>query len=124
MNKGELVKAIILAAGKGSRLKSDLPKIYHKIFEKELLSHISDLFDRTKFNVVFVVNSQYINDLKKIIGDDVKYVVDDDQIGTGNSVRLAMETISEENSKTIIINGDCPLFRMESIESAVDFALC
>ena len=113
---------IILAAGKGSRLKSDLPKIYHKIFEKEILSHIYDLFDKEKYNVTFVINSQYINDLKKIVNDDVNYVVDDEQIGTGNSVRIAMENIDSNDSKTIIINGDCPLFRIESIESAINFS--
>lgn len=117
-----MYNVIILAAGKGSRLKSDLPKIYHKIFEKEILSHISSLFDRSEYNVVFVINSKYIEDLKRIVGKDVKYVIDDEQIGTGNSVRLATEVLESNDSKTIILNGDCPLFRIESIESALKFS--
>lgn len=115
---------IVLAAGKGSRLKSDVPKIYHRIFEKELLAHISDLFDRKKYNVYFVINEEYISFLQKIVGDDVKYIIDNEQIGTGNSVKLALDKIdvSDEQSKTIILNGDCPLFTIESIEEALNFS--
>lgn len=114
---------IVLAAGRGSRLKSDLPKIYHRIFEKEFLSHIYDQFDKTKFKITFVINSQYISKLKQIIGEDVNYVIDDQQIGTGNSVRIAMEGISKDlNSKTIILNGDCPLFRSSTIEHALEYS--
>lgn len=116
---------IVLAAGKGSRLKSDVPKIYHKIFEKELLCHISDLFDRKKYNVYFVISPEYIDFLKQIIGEDVNYVIDNQQIGTGNSVRLALDEIplsENDTSKTIILNGDCPLFTIESIEQAVNFS--
>lgn len=115
---------IVLAAGKGSRLKSDIPKIYHRIFEKELLSHISDLFDRSKYNVYFVISSEYVDFLKKIIGEDVNYILDDQQMGTGNSVKLAINSIplDDQSSKTIILNGDCPLFTIESIEQAVNFS--
>lgn len=116
---------IILAAGKGSRLKSDKPKIYHQIFEKELLVHISDLFNREKYNVYFVISPEYVDFLKQIIGSDVKYILDDQQIGTGNSVKLALneiETNENDNSMTIILNGDCPLFTIESIEQAILFS--
>lgn len=113
---------IVLAAGKGSRLKSDVPKIYHKIFEKELLAHISDLFDRKSYNVHFVISEEYVEVLKRIVGDDVKYTIDNEQIGTGNSVKLALKDIDSTDSKTIILNGDCPLFTVESIEEALEFS--
>ncbi len=82
------VKAIILAAGKGTRMKSNLPKVLHKAVGKEMVRWAMDAVDKVDTKPVLVVG--YGKDkVIEAIGDDALYAVQEEQNGTGHAVMMA-----------------------------------
>lgn len=117
--------AIILAAGEGTRMKSKTSKVLHKVCGKPILSYIVDAGKNAELgkNVVIVGHSgekvkEYFKDEDIIfktqpIGDDVPY-------GTGYAVMQAVEEI-EDDSTVVILYGDTPLIRQETIKSLMKY---
>lgn len=111
---------IILAAGKGTRMQSRLPKVLHKIAGQPLLSHV-------------LTAAKTVNDAKSIVvtgfgGDQVEntigkqadaFVTQPDQLGTGHAVQCALPHI-RENSKVLILYGDVPLIAPQTISKMLD----
>lgn len=115
MNKNE-ISIVILAAGKGSRMKSPKAKVLHTISGKPMLYHIIKS-SRKISNDVTVVIAHQKEDVKKLISsyfDDINFVVQDtlNFPGTGG----AMKNISFKNEKVLVLNGDMPLITPDSLE--------
>ena len=85
---------IILAAGKGLRMKSSLPKVLHKVGNLSMLEHViksTKFLNPSSVNVVVGKNSKLIQD--SIINADLNWVVQDKQIGTADAVKIALPNI-------------------------------
>ena len=85
---------IILAAGKGLRMKSSLPKVLHKVGNLSMLEHViksAKFLNPSSVNVVVGKNSKLIQD--SIINIDLNWVVQDKQIGTADAVKIALPNI-------------------------------
>lgn len=109
---------IILAAGKGTRMRSDLPKVLHTLGGKPLLSHVIDTartLDPETIRIVIgagadAVKARYSNE----IGLD--WLLQEQQLGTGHAVQQAAPAL-QAGGKTLILYGDVPLIRQESLEA-------
>ena len=94
--KGELfmLKSIILAAGKGTRMKSQTPKVLHEIFNKTLLSYVIDAINGTKLaDENFVIVGHQAEDVEKFVKENytnVKTVLQSPQLGTGHAVSMVL----------------------------------
>ncbi|MEA3314890.1 MAG: bifunctional UDP-N-acetylglucosamine diphosphorylase/glucosamine-1-phosphate N-acetyltransferase GlmU [Campylobacterota bacterium] len=114
MEKNNL-SIIILAAGRGTRMKSDLPKVLHKISGKEMLYY--SIMEAKKLSDDITVVLYYKAGLiKKIMGeyfDDINYVIQDhlEYPGTGGAVM----NIEPKNDKVLVLNGDMPLIQSEEL---------
>ena len=115
------ITGIILAAGKGTRMKSNLPKVLHTVLGKKLISYaidtISDIQD--KYVVVGHEAEQVIESLPK----DVRNIIQNEQNGTGHAVAVVVESPSfqEDNSEYIlVIPGDVPLIDKNDIEELIN----
>ena len=100
---------IILAAGKGLRMKSSLPKVLHKVGNLSMLEHViksTKFLNPSSVNVVVGKNSKLIQD--SIINIDLNWVVQDKQIGTADAVKIALPNIPDEDH-VLILYGDTPL---------------
>ena len=100
---------IILAAGKGLRMKSSLPKVLHKVGNLSMLEHViksTKFLNPSSVNVVVGKNSKLIQD--SIINADLNWVVQDKQIGTADAVKIALPNIPDEDH-VLILYGDTPL---------------
>jgi len=115
--------AIVLAAGKGKRMKSDLPKVLHQIAEKPLIYHI---INKLKNNGIYDINI-VVGHLSEIIIEylkefQVNIVLQKQQLGTAHAVncsRIFFENKNENN--IIIINGDTPLLKSQTISKILNF---
>ena len=115
------ISVIVLAAGKGTRMKSELPKVLHHVLGKSLLSHVFDAFSSidNKFVVVGHESDLVINS----IPPSIKNVIQKDQLGTGHAVSIAInsEVFNEIKSEfTLVVPGDVPAINEDDIASLID----
>lgn len=115
------LKAIILAAGKGTRMKSDLPKVVHTIEDKCLVDYVIEAVREAGAEEVCLVVG-YKNEIVKntIQHKDVSFVLQEEQLGTGHAVKCASDFIGEEG-EVMILAGDTPLVTPETVKSLVAY---
>jgi bifunctional UDP-N-acetylglucosamine pyrophosphorylase/glucosamine-1-phosphate N-acetyltransferase len=118
-----IMKSIILAAGQGSRMKSDTPKPLLKIGGKPMLRHVIDAL-KTTFNLgaedINVVYSQAAIAVKEAEYDDVVYSEQKSPDGTGDAVSSAVSANPVLGNDVLILYGDVPLITSESLKGLVD----
>lgn len=112
------LKVIILAAGKGTRMKSDMPKVLHEICGKSLIDYAVDLSNEISDNKPIVVIGYKYNDVKEHLGEKAITVVQEEQLGTGHAVKCAINEIDEKDD-VLILFGDSPLLSRESIDTMI-----
>lgn len=112
-----MLEVIILAAGKGTRMVSSLPKVLHEVAGKPMLQHVLDTCHELGADRLHVVYG-YGGDLlrEKIQNDDVNWILQEEQNGTGHAVDIAMSHVSDE-STIIVLYGDVPLISKESLNA-------
>lgn len=113
------MNGIILAGGKGSRMKDELPKVAQKILGKEFINYVIDALKTAGVDKIYpVVGYQKEVVLNAIDVDD--YFVQEEQLGTGHAVSMAKEALMDEEGLTFVIAGDQPLITPESIKKVID----
>ncbi|MCD7778674.1 MAG: bifunctional UDP-N-acetylglucosamine diphosphorylase/glucosamine-1-phosphate N-acetyltransferase GlmU [Clostridiales bacterium] len=118
MNKN--LKVIILAAGQGTRMKSKVPKVLHKVLDKTMLDYVIDASLKAGAEDICAVVGHKSMLVRKMIGDRVKYAVQKEQLGTGHAVMQAGDFIGEEGN-VLVLCGDTPLIKPETIEKILSF---
>lgn len=116
------IQTIILAAGKGSRMKSELPKVLHQIAGKPLVQHVIDScqsLGATQCHLVIGHGGELVK--KNVSGGRVKlnYAEQKEQLGTGHAVRMALQELSND-ATTLILYGDVPLTHHNTLLELVD----
>lgn len=111
------INAIVLAAGAGTRMKSKTPKVLHKISGVPLVGHIVDLLKEMKVEKTTVVIGHGKEMVEGYLSSrDVDIAYQEQRLGTGHAVMMAKETI-DDNEDVLVLTGDTPLLRVETIES-------
>ena len=112
--------ALILAAGKGTRMRTQLPKTLFPILKKPMIEYILDEVEKTSIkNIVLVVGHQK-ELLMDTVGKRVQYVSQDEQLGTAHAVMQAEALLKDEPGSTLIMLGDMPLVEKETIEDIIN----
>ena len=113
--------AIILAAGQGTRMNSQTAKVLHKVGNKSLLQHVIDA-SRPLVNSINVIIGHRSESVKKTTSnDDINWVNQKEQLGTGHAVQQAIPHIND-NSICLILYGDVPLIKTETLQILTDKA--
>ncbi|MDO5128056.1 MAG: sugar phosphate nucleotidyltransferase [Eubacteriales bacterium] len=113
------LKAVILAAGKGTRMKSDLPKVVHKCMGQPMVHYaIKAAKDSGAYDVCVIVGYK-AKEVKEAIYDVVEYAEQTEQLGTGHAVKCAAEFVGMEGD-TIVLCGDTPLITGETLTALVE----
>ena len=108
-------KAIILAAGKGTRMKSKYPKVVHKVCGKEMVNHIIDVSKQSGVKEVVTILGHESEVVKSILPNDTMIAMQTEQLGTGHAVKMAKEYIKDEDV-IVILCGDTPLIKDETLK--------
>jgi len=101
--------AIILAAGKGTRMKSNLPKALHPICGKPLTRYVIDACRESGIEECIVVIGHGAEEVQAALGNDVKYAVQQEQRGTGDACRAALGLLDGCEGSVMVLAGDVPL---------------
>lgn len=113
--------ALILAAGQGKRIKSDLPKVLHKVCGKEMVNHVIDNMRKSGIDDVNVIIGKGAELVKENTKDkNVSYSVQAEQLGTGHAVICAKEFLEGKDGLVAIFAGDAPLTTVETVEKLVE----
>lgn len=107
---------VVLAAGKGTRMKSDLPKVLHPLAAKPLLGHVLDCARQLSPTRLVVVYGHGGETVQQTIPDnDLRWALQEPQLGTGHAVMQAADHL-DESAPTLILYGDVPLTRPETLQ--------
>ena len=114
------IVAVVLAAGKGTRMKSNKSKLVHKIYGKELVKRVVETAKKSDIEEVIAVVGYKREQVQLVLGDSVKYAYQDEMLGTGHAVLQAEEYLKNKNGKVVVLNGDVPIIRPETIKKLMD----
>ena len=114
------VIALVLAAGKGTRMKSDKSKLVHKIYGKELVKRVVETAKKSGVNDVIAIVGYKKEQVQQVLGDSVKYAYQDEMLGTGHAVLQAEEYLKNRHGKVVVLNGDVPILRPETVKKFIE----
>lgn len=110
-----MISAIIMAAGKGTRMNSDQPKVLHKLLGKTMIDYTVDKLKEIGVdNIVAVVGYQR-EEIMKHLDNKIDFAIQDPQLGTGHAVSCAIQ-LKDKTGSTLIVNGDCPLITIDTYQ--------
>lgn len=117
----ERIKAVVLAAGKGTRMKSELPKVVHEALGKPMVKYSIEaaMEAGAKASDICLVVGHKAELVKEVVGNDVTYVLQEEQLGTGHAVKCASDFIGDEGM-TMVLCGDTPLITGKTLKRLVD----
>lgn len=115
------IKAVILAAGKGTRMKSELPKVIHEAMGKPMVKYSIEaaMEAGAEASDICLVVGHKAELVKKAVGDSVTYVLQKEQLGTGHAVKCASDFIGKEGL-TMVLCGDTPLITGKTLKKLVE----
>lgn len=116
--KNEVI-ALVLAAGKGTRMKSEKSKLVHKIYGKELVKRVVETAKKSNVDDVITVVGYKREQVQIVLGDSVKYAYQEEMLGTGHAVLQAEEYLKNKQGKVVVLNGDVPILRPETIKELI-----
>lgn len=106
---------VILAAGQGTRMRSALPKVLHPVAGKSMLGHVIDTARALQPKSIQVVIGHGAEQVRqRLTGDDLAFVVQAEQLGTGHAVAQALPNLSAE--RVLILYGDVPLIEADTLQ--------
>ncbi|MEK9726971.1 MAG: NTP transferase domain-containing protein [Candidatus Margulisiibacteriota bacterium] len=112
--------AIILAAGKGTRFKSEKPKVLHKFHGKAMLHHVIETVSKANINNICLVVGYKKEMVKASCKNyNVSYAIQEQQLGTGHAVVCGLNALTSSTDHCIILAGDCPLIRETTIAELI-----
>jgi len=113
---------VILAAGQGTRMKSDLPKVLHTIDGRPMVSYVIDTVKKVSPEKTILVIGYQADRVREACGDaGVEFVLQTEQMGTGHAVMQCSDALADFEGVVTVLNGDVPCLRVETLRSFIDF---
>lgn len=112
--------AVVMAAGKGTRMKSDMPKVVHEVLYKPMICHIVDELKGMGVDGIYVIVGHKAEEVKKLV-DGVEFVLQAEQLGTGHALMQARNVLADKEGTTIVLNGDAPLITKETLQKLIQY---
>lgn len=115
------IYAVILAAGKGTRMKSDLPKVLHEVLYKPMIQHVVDELKKVGVDEIVAIVGHGADAVKTVLsGQDVEFALQSEQLGTGHAVLQAADLLEGKEGLTLVLNGDAPLIQAATLKSLIE----
>lgn len=116
MNK---LKVIILAGGQGTRMKSKMPKVLHKVLDRAMIDYVIEASKDIKADDIMVIVGHQSAMVKSVLGTELKYGYQKEQLGTGHAVMQGLDFI-EDDENVLILYGDTPLIKPETLQKLIE----
>ncbi|MGV3486115.1 MAG: NTP transferase domain-containing protein [Planctomycetaceae bacterium] len=118
--------AIVLAAGKGSRMKSDLPKVLFPVCGRPMIHFVLDALDAAGFERKVVVVGHRADEVRRELSgrhDSLSFVTQHEQLGTGHAVMQCREILAGHQGPVLVVAGDSPLLQPSSLQKLLTYFL-
>lgn len=112
--------AIVMAAGKGTRMKSKNSKLVQKIYGKEIVKRAVENAQKAGVHNIVAVVGYMKEEVMGVLGDTVKYAVQEEMLGTGHAVMQAAKYLEGKKGKVLVLNGDVPILRPETLNKLLN----
>ena len=114
--------AIVLAAGKGTRMKSDLPKVLCQANGRPLVEYVLDSLRDAGVEKIVVVVGYKADEVKKQLAsyDNIEYALQSEQLGTGHAVMMCKDNMKDHDGAVVVVAGDSPMLQSTSIKALLD----
>ena len=109
----------ILAAGKGTRMNSTLPKILHSIAGKPMVNHVIDQAKKLNPKKIYLIVNKELSNRKDLIFPDVEVVIQKNQNGTADAIKSCLPKIKKTSGNALILYADLPLIELSSMRKAL-----
>ncbi|SCG43166.1 bifunctional UDP-N-acetylglucosamine pyrophosphorylase / Glucosamine-1-phosphate N-acetyltransferase [Micromonospora siamensis] len=123
MSQPHLRTVVVLAAGEGKRMKSDLPKVLHPLLGRTLIGHVLTAaapLGAERTVVVVGHRAEQVREHLSEVAPQATPVLQERQLGTGHAVRIALEAVPDGTGTVVVLNGDVPLLRAETVAALVE----
>lgn len=111
--------SIILAAGRGTRMKSDLPKVLHQVAGRPMIEYVIDITKALGSLTTYVVVGHGADQVKHLLGLSLSYVLQENQLGTADAVKRVLPHLKSLNGDVLILCGDTPLLEQSIVADLV-----
>jgi bifunctional UDP-N-acetylglucosamine pyrophosphorylase/glucosamine-1-phosphate N-acetyltransferase len=114
------LSVVILAAGKGTRMRSTLPKVLHSIAHKPMVQHVIDAakaLEAQSLNVVYGFGGEQLQ--QNIQDSDITWALQSEQLGTGHAVQMAMPYVKDEDD-VLVLYADVPLISVDTLRKLIE----
>ena len=126
-NAAQAVDVVIMAAGKGTRMKSKLPKVLHLLAGRALLRHVVDTATELRARQVVVITGHEAAQVEAAIADfgragaalEVQFVRQEPQLGTGHAVQQAVPALRDDGM-VVVLSGDVPLTQADTLQQLIE----
>jgi bifunctional UDP-N-acetylglucosamine pyrophosphorylase/glucosamine-1-phosphate N-acetyltransferase len=115
------LKTLILAAGKGTRMKSEMPKVIHKVNGVPMISKIIDVLSKLNPEENILILGHKKEEVLKVVGENCDYVLQTEQLGTGHAVIQAKEKLQDYDGDVMVLCGDTPLLKESTLKSLYEY---
>lgn len=114
--------AVILAAGKGTRMKSDLPKVLCEVMGRPMIHFVLDALEESGFKEKVVVVGYQAEKVKQELAgrDNIRFVLQEEQLGTGHAVMVCRDEIADHQGPLLVVAGDSPMIQVSSLTELLD----
>ncbi|MGI5922283.1 MAG: NTP transferase domain-containing protein, partial [Syntrophomonadaceae bacterium] len=113
--------AVILAAGKGVRMKSELPKVAHKVAGKAMVGHVVNAVRGAGIDKITLVVGHGREVIQELMAEQkVQLVIQEEQLGTGHALMQAKEAVAEDEA-ILVLAGDTPLLKAATLKTLIDY---
>lgn len=116
------IAVVILAAGKGKRMKSDLAKVLHPVFERPMIEQLLKTLSKIKFDRTIIVIGYQADKVKSALstyGNKLEFILQKRQLGTGHAVMACEEALNQFKGEILVLAGDVPFLSSETITSLI-----
>ena len=109
-------RALILAAGKGKRMKSERSKVLHEINGKSIIEYVVEALEVDEIERIgVIVSEQNIEEIKEVLGERVDYVIQKEQLGTGHAVSSSKNWLNGFEGSIVVVVGDAPFLDKKTV---------
>lgn len=120
MNTARETVAVILAAGKGTRMKSDLPKVLHPLLGKPMVSYVIEACKKAGSTKTILVIGHGAEKVRETFGDSYEYAEQTEQLGTGHALMMAKPNLENVKGDLLVLAGDTPFLTGEILQALID----